>query len=214
MKLTQTILALAIVSAANAQLSSLPTCAQTCATNAIPASCGVDVACICDNTSFLSDIACCIVGKCTTEEQEETLKAAKGICAAGGVTNLPSVVACTTGASSSTTGSSASTTGSGSTTTGTTTETATHTKSETTTATGSETTISGTASKTDTTKASETTKSSDTTASGTVTTSTSGSAAASSTSAAAKTGGAVLGQNKDASFMAAAGVAAAFAILV
>ncbi|KAJ5650077.1 Cell wall protein TIR3 [Penicillium longicatenatum] len=198
MKLTQTILALAIASVANAQLSSLPKCAQSCATNAIPASCGVDVACICDNKSFLGDIACCIAGKCTEAEQEETLKAAKGICSAGGVTDLPSTVACTTGASS-TTASGTSTTSSDS--------ASTTSTSGTTTASGSETTISGTAETT-------TTKSSSTTTSGTENTSTSGSATASSTSAAATNGGAVLGQNKDASFMAAAGAAAAFAILI
>ncbi|KAJ5536856.1 Cell wall protein TIR3 [Penicillium frequentans] len=198
MKLTQTILALAIASAANAQLSSLPTCAQTCATKAIPASCGVDVACICNNKSFLSDIACCIVGKCTTAEQEDTLKAAKAICSAGGVTDLPSTVACTTGASStSTSGASATTSDS----------TSTTTASSTTAASASETTVSGTAEA-------STTKSSSTTKSDTESTSTAGSATASSASAAATTGGAALGQNKDASFVAAAGAAAAFAILI
>ncbi|KAJ5647591.1 Cell wall protein TIR3 [Penicillium lividum] len=197
MKLTQSVLALAtVVLTATAQLSSLPTCAQSCATNAIPSSCGVDVACICGNKSFLSDIACCIVGKCTTAEQEQTLKAAKGICLAGGVTDLPSTVACTTGASSTTTASSASTASSQSTTTGTTT------------ATGSETTVSGTAAT------ASTTESPSTSTSGTLTTSTTGSAASSASSAAATTGGAALGQNQGASFMAAAGVAAAFAILV
>ncbi|KAJ6092937.1 Cell wall protein TIR3 [Penicillium sp. IBT 16267x] len=199
MKLSQTILALAIASAANAQLSSLPTCAQACAANAIPSSCGVDVACICGNKSFLSDIACCIAGKCTTAEQEQTLQAAMGICAAGGVTNLPSMVACTTGASS-TTASGASTTSSDS--------VSTSTATGMTTATVASTTVSGTAAAASTMGSLTTTKS------GTVNTSTSGSATASSTAAAAKTGGAALGQNKDASLLAAAGAAAAFAILI
>ncbi|KAJ5736713.1 uncharacterized protein N7483_001838 [Penicillium malachiteum] len=92
-------LAFAMISAATAQLSDLPTCAKSCATDAIPASCGVDVACICKSGTFIADVACCIVGVCTEEEQEETLKVADEICSAGGVTGLPTTVACTTGAS-------------------------------------------------------------------------------------------------------------------
>ncbi|KAJ5611562.1 hypothetical protein N7528_008667 [Penicillium herquei] len=92
-------LTVALVSAATAQLSDLPTCAKSCATDAIPASCGVDVACICKSGTFIADVACCIVGVCTETEQEETLKVADEICSAGGVTDLPTAVACTTGAS-------------------------------------------------------------------------------------------------------------------
>ncbi|KAJ5083799.1 hypothetical protein N7456_013226 [Penicillium angulare] len=113
MKVSPLVLALAtLISAATAQLGDLPTCAESCATDAVPSSCGIDVACICNSSSFLADIACCIVGKCDEADQEKTLKAAKKICAAGGVTDIPTTVACTTGsaASAASTASTTSTT--------------------------------------------------------------------------------------------------------
>ncbi|KAJ6020847.1 hypothetical protein N7540_006351 [Penicillium herquei] len=176
MKLS-TALAFAMISAATAQLGDLPTCAKSCATDAIPASCGVDVACICESGTFIADVACCIVGVCTEEEQEETLKAADAICSAGGVTGLPTTVACTTGASA----------------TGNATKTAT--------ATGTDT--SSTASSKSTSTSSSTNKATSATSAASGTSATS---ATDATATSTATGAAAAIQNKEASFMAAAAV--------
>ncbi|KAJ5123398.1 hypothetical protein N7448_009495 [Penicillium atrosanguineum] len=158
MKLTQITLALAaLLSTAAAQgLGDLPDCAKSCATSSIPSNCGIDVACICKSDTFLSDIACCVAGKCSQAEQETTLEVAKKICARGGVTDLPSAVVCSS--SSAGTATTATTTGASA--------------------------------------------------------STAGSSSSAASSAAATTGAAMLGQTKDSSLLAAAGVAAAFAMLV
>ncbi|KAJ5172320.1 hypothetical protein N7492_004913 [Penicillium capsulatum] len=164
----------ALLSTAAAQgLSDLPNCAKSCATKAIPEKCGIDVACICKEKAFLSSISCCVADKCSKADQETTLKAAKSICAGGGVSDLPNSVVCSSDSSSSTT-STASKTG----------DSAAKTTDGTTTATGT---------RTSTDEAS------------------SSSAAASS---ATNTGAAVVGQNMDASLVAAAGAAAAFAFFV
>ncbi|KAJ5973938.1 hypothetical protein N7481_011148 [Penicillium waksmanii] len=186
MKLSQLTLALAaLLSTAAAQgLGDLPDCARSCATDAIPSSCGIDVKCICTTKSFLNDISCCVADKCSKDDQETTLKVAKSICARGGVTDVPSSVVCSTGAS-----------------TGTSTETKTGT-----------TTGTGTAATADTTKDSTMTGTM-TTATGT-NASGSGSSTAASTSAAHTTNAAVFGQVKDTSLMAAAGAVAAVAFFV
>jgi hypothetical protein len=69
---------------------------------------GVDVACICSNKDFLSNIACCLVGVCDQADQEAATTYAHQICASNGVTNLPPAVSC----ASSVTSSSATSTGS------------------------------------------------------------------------------------------------------
>ncbi|KAJ6113682.1 hypothetical protein N7523_006999 [Penicillium sp. IBT 18751x] len=197
MKLTQITLALAaLLSTAAAQgLGDLPDCAKSCATNSIPANCGIDVACICKSDTFLSDIACCVAGKCSQSDQETTLQVAKKICAAGGVTGLPSAVVC----SNSSTGS-------------TTTATATHQTATGNTIIGSMTSTSTSTSGSIMTEVS--TKATAATTTTTTTTGSSSSAASAASSAAATTGAAVIGQAKDSSLLAAAGVAAAFAMLV
>ncbi|OQE25357.1 hypothetical protein PENSTE_c006G10118 [Penicillium steckii] len=104
MKFTQITLTLtALLTAAAAQgLGDLPDCARSCATDAIPSNCGIDVECICTAKSFIADISCCIADKCSKDDQETTLKVAKSICARGGVTDIPSAVTCSTGASTAT----------------------------------------------------------------------------------------------------------------
>ncbi|KAJ5084360.1 Extracellular membrane protein CFEM domain [Penicillium alfredii] len=126
MKLTQiSIVLAALLSMTAAQgLNDLPDCSKDCATNAIPAKCGIDVKCICTTKSFLNDISCCVADKCSKADQEKTLKAAKSICARGNVHDLPDSVECsktsssmateTSSGSTSATDSSASTTGSSS----------------------------------------------------------------------------------------------------
>ncbi|KAJ5085585.1 hypothetical protein N7532_010356 [Penicillium argentinense] len=112
MKLSQITLALtALLSTAFAQgLGDLPDCARDCATDAIPASCGIDVECICTTKSFISDISCCVAKKCSEDDQDTTLEVAKNICARGGVTDLPSSITCSTAVSSITGGAATATT--------------------------------------------------------------------------------------------------------
>lgn len=43
---------------------------KDCAFNAMPKNCGMDVACVCKNKAFFSEIACCIADKCNADEQK------------------------------------------------------------------------------------------------------------------------------------------------
>ncbi|GLI72286.1 hypothetical protein PoHVEF18_000456 [Penicillium ochrochloron] len=216
MKFTQlTLAAAALLVTVSAQgLDALPDCSKSCATSSIPASCGLNVQCICSDKSFLSNIACCVADKCSPADQEKlleypltnvffiaaaTLQVAKGICSRGGVTDLPSTISCTSSAGSSS-GSAAATGTSSVTSTGSSTETKTGSSQ----ATGTNTTLSGSVSATKT----------GTSTTGTAASSASSSASKSASSAAATTGAAVLGQTRDSSLLAAAGAAAAFAIFV
>ncbi|OOQ84003.1 putative CFEM domain protein [Penicillium brasilianum] len=200
MKFTQfTLAAAALLATAAAQgLDSLPDCSRSCATSSIPASCGLNIQCICADKSFLSSIACCVADKCSQADQETTLQVAKGICSRGGVTDLPSTISCTSSSgSSSATGTAATASG---TTTGSTSETTTGSAQST----ASKTTLSGSVTTTET-SASTT---------GSAASSAASSASSAASSAAATTGAAILGHTRDSSLMAAAGAAAAFAILV
>ncbi|GFF35429.1 hypothetical protein IFM61606_06557 [Aspergillus udagawae] len=124
MKLYSVALALAAcLSMAAAQgLDGLPDCAKSCATNSIPASCGLDVKCICTDTSFLSGISCCILKSCPADKQQAAVQFANQICKTAGVTNLPQSPSCAN-ASQSATGTSS---GSSSTTSSSSTNTATN----------------------------------------------------------------------------------------
>ncbi|KAF7715483.1 Uncharacterized protein PECH_007038 [Penicillium ucsense] len=197
MKFTQFTLAAALLATVSAQgLDSLPDCSKSCANNAIPASCGLDIKCICADKSFLSSIACCVADKCSQADQETTLKIARGICASGGVTDLPTAISCSaTGAASGTSSG---------------TKTATSTG-----------TMTGTSSMTMTGSAMSSAASSMSSAASSASSvaaslSSAASSAASSASSAAAlpTNAAVLGQTRDISLIAAAGAAAAFAMLV
>ncbi|KAJ5625981.1 hypothetical protein N7510_002290 [Penicillium lagena] len=181
MKFFQITAVAALVASAAAQgLSDLPSCAKSCALDALPKACGLDIGCICKTKSFINNMACCVEPACSKADQQKTLEAAKKICETGGVTDIPDTVVCDKGSTGSTT---------------------------TTTATGSEATGNSTTAQTTASSASSASGSS--TASGTSSSSSSSSAAAAATSNVA-----MLGQNKDGSLMAAAGAAAAFAILV
>ncbi|CAK7219884.1 hypothetical protein SBRCBS47491_004002 [Sporothrix bragantina] len=135
---------LALAGLAAAQFSQLPTCAQNCANKFLTGgigNCGSDAKCICSDKDFLSDIACCLAapGACDTADQSSAVVFASQLCAAQGVTGLPSAVTCTSTASGST-GTAAATTTSGS-----------GTAKETTAANTGSTTGTGTAATTDTT---------------------------------------------------------------
>ena len=59
------------------------------------AGCGqLNAACICANKDFLSDIACCLAGSCSPEDQAKAVTFAQQICTANGIT-VPSAVSCT-----------------------------------------------------------------------------------------------------------------------
>jgi len=77
-------------------LAGLPSCAISCATNAIGATgCAVtDAHCICTASSFLSGVATCIQGACSPADQQATLQFAQSFCGNAGVTiTLPSAAA-------------------------------------------------------------------------------------------------------------------------
>ncbi|KAG9234826.1 hypothetical protein BJ875DRAFT_483846 [Amylocarpus encephaloides] len=90
--------------------SDLPPCAKACA---IPyfsssygefANCNVrDVACVCTNKSFISDISCCIAQSCSAEDQETTYDFANNLCSQvviPGTPPLPSSASCSSSSTS------------------------------------------------------------------------------------------------------------------
>jgi len=82
--------------AAAQDLSSLPSCAVTCAINAIGATgCATtDAKCICTATSFLSGVQTCISTACNATDQAATLAFAQQFCGSAGVTiTLPTAAA-------------------------------------------------------------------------------------------------------------------------
>ncbi|KAH8792318.1 hypothetical protein F5882DRAFT_487811 [Hyaloscypha sp. PMI_1271] len=79
--------------------SGVPACAQPCVvqstSGSTTGSCNsADVACICSNSGFLSNLACCLAGVCSQADQQAAITYTQNVCAANGVTNLPSVVSC------------------------------------------------------------------------------------------------------------------------
>ncbi|CAI7614969.1 unnamed protein product [Penicillium glandicola] len=205
MKFIVTFTLAALLTTAAAQgLGDLPDCSKTCATGAIPQSCGIDFKCVCESKSFLADVACCIADKCSKADQDTehvqwadmlffttaTIKVAKSICARGGVTDLPSEVVCSSSQSSSSSGTSTSASSNS-------TETGTKSSTEASAATKTEdsTTLTGTNASTTTSNSAS-------------------SATTSSVSSAATSTGVAALSHKDSSLVAAAGAAAAFAILI
>ncbi|KXG45346.1 Extracellular membrane protein, CFEM domain [Penicillium griseofulvum] len=185
MKFTITFALAALLTTATAQgLGDLPDCSKSCATGAIPENCGIDFKCICESKSFLNDMACCVADKCAKADQELTIKVAKSICARGDVTDLPSEVVCSNSKSSS--------------------------ASSTSTSASSDSTETGTKSSTETTTASKTSL----TGTNTATTTSDSASTTSSAAAAATSSGLAALTHKDSSLVAAAGAAAAFAILI
>jgi len=95
MKFSTLVSGLAFAGFALAQdFSGLPKCAQTCATSSIPASCNLDVKCICTAQAFITSITCCVAGACDTADQQTTQQFAAALCGGVGVTNLPSAASC------------------------------------------------------------------------------------------------------------------------
>ncbi|KAJ5184632.1 Extracellular membrane protein CFEM domain [Penicillium cf. griseofulvum] len=189
MKFTITFALAALLTTATAQgLGDLPNCSKSCATGAIPANCGIDFKCICESKTFLNDMACCVADKCTKGDQELTIKVAQSICARGDVTDLPSEVVCSNSKSSS--------------------------SSSTSTSASSNSTETGTKSSTEATAATKTENSTSLTSTNTATTTSDSASTTSSGAAAATSSGLGALTRKDSSLVAAAGAAAAFAILI
>ncbi|KAH1605373.1 hypothetical protein KXX21_006447 [Aspergillus fumigatus] len=186
----------ACLSMAAAQgLDGLPDCAKSCATNSIPASCGLDVKCICTDSSFISGISCCVLQSCGPDQQQEdahpffptaAVEFANRICKTAGVTNMPQSPSCAN-----------------------TTQSATGTASKSSTATSGSSTESN-ASQTAATATTSTTSPT----SPTSPTSTTGSTTSSAASTTNTTTGAAVTQHKDIGLIALAGAAlAAFCLL-
>ncbi|KAI4747031.1 hypothetical protein E4T50_02677 [Aureobasidium sp. EXF-12298] len=98
---------IAAATLATAQSGSIPTCAQTCISQALPGNCNLDPKCICADASFISTISCCVSTACDVTGQQAALSYAKQICAPVGVTNLPTAASCAGPASASSSGTSA-----------------------------------------------------------------------------------------------------------
>jgi len=83
--------ALAFAPLIRAQIAGLPTCAESCALNAISSTgCAVtDFHCICTASSFLAGVESCISTACSAADQEATLQYAEQLCGSVGVTITP-----------------------------------------------------------------------------------------------------------------------------
>ncbi|KAH8882595.1 hypothetical protein GQ53DRAFT_456466 [Thozetella sp. PMI_491] len=81
-----------------AMAQSLPDCATSCANqffvNGGYGNCGNNVKCICSDSSFLSNIACCLAGTCSPADQTAAVSYAQQLCNGAGV-SVPSAVSCT-----------------------------------------------------------------------------------------------------------------------
>lgn len=64
----------------------------------------LDIGCVCGNSNFLSDIACCVADKCDADGQKSTIDYAKKICS--GHADTPDEVVCSTAAGGSSAASS------------------------------------------------------------------------------------------------------------
>ncbi|KAL4896435.1 hypothetical protein BDV59DRAFT_198815 [Aspergillus ambiguus] len=166
-------------------MDGLPSCAQSCATDSIPKKCSmIDIACICGDSSFITNISCCVAKTCGSAEQEgkpplPSIKFANQICSGAGITDLPQSASCA-GGSSETSGASS----------------ATSTSQSTNTASGASATTTGASSDTTGTATAHTGESTG-----------SGSSTTASASASATTGAAALLQVKDTGVLAGVGAA-------
>ncbi|GAB1318698.1 hypothetical protein MFIFM68171_08908 [Madurella fahalii] len=107
MKLTATLISLALAGSAVAQLDQLPPCARECAEEFLTGDvggCGIDIPCICGNDQFLGGIACCLADDCDAAAQSTAVSVALALCSGAGVTGLPTAVSCTNAPATTTSG--------------------------------------------------------------------------------------------------------------
>jgi len=85
----------AVVSVSAQSLADLPTCADNCVTESLPASCNLDPSCICNTPSFITGISCCVYKTCNATGQAAALAYAHGICDPVGASSLlPATAGC------------------------------------------------------------------------------------------------------------------------
>ncbi|KAI0109595.1 hypothetical protein GGR51DRAFT_100525 [Nemania sp. FL0031] len=98
---------IAVFTLASAQeLGGLPDCAKNCLAqftmgDSIGDCARLDAKCICASDSFISGIACCLVGVCNTDDQKKAVDYARNFCSTQGVTDLPQSVTCASASASS-----------------------------------------------------------------------------------------------------------------
>ncbi|KAF2759420.1 hypothetical protein EJ05DRAFT_345291 [Pseudovirgaria hyperparasitica] len=95
MRTSIAVIAAAYCSVVVAQIQGLPNCAQSCANSGL-AGCGIDVGCICGNQTLIADLSCCVAGSCSSDEQQQVIDFAVGICRTAGITTLPTMAGCAT----------------------------------------------------------------------------------------------------------------------
>ncbi|EJU03112.1 hypothetical protein DACRYDRAFT_99491 [Dacryopinax primogenitus] len=110
---------LAVLSlAALAAAQDIPACAETCLATVITtgnSTCAVtDIACFCDDPTFLSDTLACLQTTCSASDLQTAIQAAQAECAAAGVSVNPAQVTPASGSGNSTGASSSPTAGSAS----------------------------------------------------------------------------------------------------
>lgn len=100
---------------ANVQPAQQQGCASQFFSGGSYAGCGTDPKCICANQDFLGNVACCLVGACSEDDQAKAITFAQQICSANGV-QVPDQVSCSTasGASATATGTASGSSSSGS----------------------------------------------------------------------------------------------------
>merc|ERR1712072_118540 len=87
----------------------IPTCANTCITDALPSSCNLDPSCICHTPSFITSISCCISQSCDVADQQAALAYAHSICDPVGASSLlPASAGCSANSPASATSGSSS----------------------------------------------------------------------------------------------------------
>ncbi|CAF9919372.1 MAG: hypothetical protein GOMPHAMPRED_001766 [Gomphillus americanus] len=108
------LLAFASLLAAVTAQNGVPTCAAGCVRN-LPSQCATqDIGCICGDSSFITNVSCCVFKSCPQSDQAAALSFALNICQAGGVSLTNTAATCLSTAattpSSSTSSTPASTT--------------------------------------------------------------------------------------------------------
>merc|ERR1712072_1136394 len=99
----------AFAATAMAQLpGNIPSCGASCVGNGLAGTgCNtIDVACICNSASWISELSCCVSQNCEPADQQTIIEFAQGISQPVGVTNLPTSAGCSGSATASATGSS------------------------------------------------------------------------------------------------------------
>ncbi|SLM39269.1 Extracellular membrane protein, CFEM domain, fungi [Lasallia pustulata] len=85
------------------EIAGLPSCAQTCLSNASTdlGSCSsVDIKCLCGNIDYINTLSCCLSQSCSTSDQQKALAFDTELCNSVNVT-IPNFVGCALSSSTS-----------------------------------------------------------------------------------------------------------------